>query len=107
MDAPNSLYSLEDLGIEGFDVVSADGVVNLRLGSRGTYVLNKQTPTRQLWLSSPVSGPWHYEWVDGKQPWQQRRCVARGEFMPRRARFHSFEQKRGAARETGTFFKCG
>jgi frataxin len=59
--------SLEELGIDGFDVVSADGVVNLRLGSHGTYVLNKQTPTRQVWLSSPVSGPWHYEWVDGER----------------------------------------
>lgn len=66
----NSLCSLEDKGIDGFDIVSADGVVNLRLGAHGTYVLNKQTPTRQLWLSSPVSGPWHYEWTDSELCWR-------------------------------------
>lgn len=28
--------------------------MTVRLGDKGTYVLNKQTPNRQLWLSSPV-----------------------------------------------------
>jgi frataxin-like iron-binding protein CyaY len=37
----------------------------------GTYVFNKQPPNKQIWLSSPVSGPFQYafdretkEWVD-------------------------------------------
>jgi frataxin-like iron-binding protein CyaY len=25
-----------------------------RLGDHGTYVINKQTPNRQIWLSSPT-----------------------------------------------------
>lgn len=29
-------------------------VLTLKLGALGTYVLNKQTPNRQIWLSSPV-----------------------------------------------------
>jgi frataxin len=29
----------------------------------GTYVLNKQPPNRQIWISSPVSGPKRYDWV--------------------------------------------
>lgn len=28
--------------------------MTVRLGDLGTYVINKQTPNRQLWLSSPV-----------------------------------------------------
>jgi frataxin len=28
----------------------------------GQYVLNKHGPNRQLWLSSPRSGAWHFEW---------------------------------------------
>ncbi len=28
-----------------------------------TYVLNKQPPNRQIWLSSPISGPKRYDWV--------------------------------------------
>lgn len=32
-----------------------DGVLTLSLGgSLGTYVINKQTPNKQIWLSSPV-----------------------------------------------------
>lgn len=29
-------------------------VLTLKLGSLGTYVINKQTPNRQIWMSSPV-----------------------------------------------------
>ncbi|KAF7117704.1 hypothetical protein CNMCM5793_006860 [Aspergillus hiratsukae] len=28
-----------------------------------TYVLNKQPPNKQIWLSSPISGPKRYDWV--------------------------------------------
>ena len=31
-----------------------DGVLTLKLGSQGTYVINKQTPNAQVWLSSPL-----------------------------------------------------
>lgn len=42
-----------------------DGVLTVSLGQHGTYVLNKQAPNRQIWSSSPVSGPVRYDWVDG------------------------------------------
>jgi len=42
-----------------------DGVLTLSLGHHGTYVLNKQAPNRQIWSSSPVSGPIRYDWIDG------------------------------------------
>lgn len=29
----------------------------------GTYVINKQPPNKQIWLSSPVSGPKRYDYV--------------------------------------------
>jgi frataxin len=29
----------------------------------GTYVVNKQPPNKQIWLSSPISGPKRYDWV--------------------------------------------
>ena len=31
----------------------------------GTYVLNKQPPNKQIWISSPISGPKRYDWVTG------------------------------------------
>lgn len=30
------------------------GVLTIHLGDRGTYVINKQPPNKQIWLSSPI-----------------------------------------------------
>ncbi|XP_057955912.1 frataxin, mitochondrial isoform X1 [Malania oleifera] len=40
--------------IDGFDIDYGNQVLTLKLGTLGTYVVNKQTPNRQIWLSSPV-----------------------------------------------------
>lgn len=59
----------EDLTDESFtgmdyDVVFSNGVLTVKVGSdHGTYVINKQTPNRQIWLSSPTSGPKRYDWM--------------------------------------------
>ena len=37
--------------------------MNITLPNKGTYVLNKQPPNKQIWLSSPESGPKRYDWV--------------------------------------------
>lgn len=29
---------------------------------KGTYVINKQPPNKQIWLSSPISGPKRFDW---------------------------------------------
>ena len=36
------------------------------------YVLNKQTPNKQIWLSSPISGPSRFE-CDTKGIWKHYR----------------------------------
>ncbi|KAF2356557.1 Frataxin [Trinorchestia longiramus] len=46
------------------DVSFSSGVLTLQLGSHGTYVINKQTPNKQIWLSSPTSGPKRYDFTD-------------------------------------------
>lgn len=59
----------EDLADEAFtgmdyDVVFSSGVLTVKVGGgHGTYVINKQTPNRQIWLSSPISGPKRYSWT--------------------------------------------
>ncbi|GJJ71981.1 frataxin [Entomortierella parvispora] len=56
----------EDIGdaheIPGYDVEYQSGVMTLKLGVKGTYVVNKQPPNKQLWLSSPTSGPKRYDY---------------------------------------------
>ncbi|XP_012260523.2 frataxin homolog, mitochondrial [Athalia rosae] len=49
------------------DVSYGDGVLTVKFGKQeGTYVINRQTPNKQIWLSSPKSGPKRYDFVDGK-----------------------------------------
>lgn len=38
----------------------------------GTYVINRQSPNRQIWLSSPVSGPKRYDFVVEDSSWVYR-----------------------------------
>ena len=45
----------------GADTNLADGVLTVKLNEHGTYVINKQTPNQQIWLSSPVSGPYRFD----------------------------------------------
>eukprot|EP00092_Neocalanus_flemingeri_P099651 GFUD01127157.1.p1 GENE.GFUD01127157.1~~GFUD01127157.1.p1 ORF type:complete len:168 (-),score=31.90 GFUD01127157.1:299-802(-) len=47
--------------LSGGDTTLADGVLTVKLAEFGTYVVNKQTPNMQIWLSSPVSGPARYD----------------------------------------------
>ncbi|KAJ8609806.1 hypothetical protein CTAYLR_007180 [Chrysophaeum taylorii] len=42
----------------------SSGVLTLRRDAQ-TWVLNKQSPNQQLWLSSPYSGPARFELSDG------------------------------------------
>ena len=39
------------------DINYADGVLTIEMWNDKIYVLNKQAPNKQLWLSSPLSGP--------------------------------------------------
>eukprot|EP01147_Barroeca_monosierra_P009630 gene9630-1851_t len=52
-----------------FDISLSDGVLTLRLGDHGTYVINKQTPNKQIWLSSPTTGPKRYDWNSDRKTW--------------------------------------
>ncbi|KAM4709422.1 frataxin, mitochondrial [Discoglossus pictus] len=49
---------------DDYDVSFGNGVLTVKLGGdMGTYVINRQTPNRQIWLSSPTSGPKRYDWT--------------------------------------------
>jgi frataxin len=64
---------LEVLNIPGYELNEKDGVFELLLGSKGTYVINKQAPNRQLWWSSPVSGPKRYNYDVKQKAWRNSR----------------------------------
>lgn len=60
----DSLHDIE-VKCEDADINLSDGVLNINLGSdydNNTWVINKQAPNKQIWWSSPISGPRRYEY---------------------------------------------
>ena len=46
------------------DVTLSNGVLTVELDKHGAYVINKQAPNKQIWLSSPASGPKRYDFIN-------------------------------------------
>ncbi|KAL4803658.1 Frataxin-like domain-containing protein [Aspergillus unguis] len=77
---------VEELEESGSDMESdyQTGILSIRMANAGTYILNKQPPLKQLWLSSPVSGPRQYDWVvegDQMHEKQDSRPFANGQWV--------------------------
>ncbi|MBK8175568.1 MAG: iron donor protein CyaY [Rhodospirillales bacterium] len=53
----------EEIG-ETAEVDLHEGVLTVALDGGGQYVINKNAPNRQIWLSSPVSGAAHFGYDD-------------------------------------------
>lgn len=60
--------SLEELAetVPEIDCELSQGVLTLTVPQLGSYVINKQPPNKQIWLSSPVSGPKRFDMIEGK-----------------------------------------
>lgn len=61
-----------DPKLEKGDVVYGGGVLTIDLGQYGTYVINRQSPNRQIWLSSPSSGPKRFDYIVKEGVWMYR-----------------------------------
>ncbi|RYO75740.1 hypothetical protein DL764_010334 [Monosporascus ibericus] len=48
---------------DDLDVEYSAGVMNINISALGSYVINKQPPNKQIWLSSPISGPKRFDYV--------------------------------------------
>ena len=64
LDAIQQLLGPLENELDAADISYSQGVLNIDLGVSGFWVINKQTPNRQLWWSSPLSGPRRYEFND-------------------------------------------
>jgi len=73
---------LDGLGRSNYEVEYHSGVLTLVLGDKGTYVINKQPPNKQIWLSSPFSGPKRYDYSGEADDWVYLRdSQAMGELL--------------------------
>ncbi|KAK3073118.1 Mitochondrial matrix iron chaperone [Teratosphaeriaceae sp. CCFEE 6253] len=59
-------------GKEDVEVDYAAGVLSITLPPAGTYIVNKQPNNKQIWLSSPISGPKRYDWVVSGESMHQK-----------------------------------
>ncbi len=55
------------------DIDFEDGVLTVEAEGTGTFILSRHAPTRQLWLSSPLSGASHYEYDEAREAWVSTR----------------------------------
>ncbi len=64
---------LADKLLDKFEIIEdsnmKDGVLEILANKTGTFVLNKQAPLHQLWYSSPISGPHHYDYDLDTKRW--------------------------------------
>lgn len=71
-DILDSLGELENT-LDDIDIGLSQGVLKINIGNNQVWVLNKQTPNRQIWWSSPLSGPRRYEYDATLNDWKNTR----------------------------------
>lgn len=52
------------------DVEYQAGVITITIDSGKQFVINKHTPSQQIWLSSPISGGLHFPYDVAEGRWQ-------------------------------------
>lgn len=70
--ADSLLATLEEKLGDHVDAELQGGILTVE-GDGGTWIVNKHAPTRQIWLSSPVSGARHYAFDADSRRWQDTR----------------------------------
>jgi len=54
-----------------------DGILTLEVEGVGTFIVNRHVPNREIWLSSPRSGAWHFGWDGAAGAWVSTRGAER------------------------------
>ena len=65
--ADQLIERIADAVEDNLDTADADiqsGILTITLPGQGQYVINKHTPNREIWVSSPKSGAYHFAWRD-------------------------------------------
>lgn len=77
---PNHKHFLSALLLTPAPLLQA-GVLTFVFPDIGTYVINKQPPNKQIWLSSPISGPKRYDYVVSGEGQSQKEDTAVGDWV--------------------------
>lgn len=72
------LFDKIEADFDDLDVDYEGGILTLKLEDGRTFLLNKHAPNREIWLSSPVSGAWHFRLEPETSAWRSTRPVESG-----------------------------
>ena len=67
------LDRIDDILGDEFDVDLNGGILNIELENGSQYVINKNAPNYEIWISSPLSGASHYYLEDDLKTWVDTR----------------------------------
>lgn len=67
------MEQIDDALGDQMDVDLDGGILTIELPSGAQYIINKQTPNREIWMSSPVSGAKHFVFAKEAQCWVDTR----------------------------------
>ena len=70
--ADTLLAALEEEIAVSEDAELQGGILTID-GEKGTWVVNKHAPTRQIWVSSPLSGARHFAFDEPSGEWRDTR----------------------------------
>lgn len=69
--------AIENADTEGdIDAEYHDGIMEVELKDGAMFVINKHSPTQQLWMSSPRSGARHFAYNETTKHWVDTRSDA-------------------------------
>lgn len=68
---------------DDYEVDIQGGVMTIEAEDGAQFVLNKHAPNRQLWLSSPKSGAWHFAWNEAAWVSTRDKAVSLTEVLAR------------------------
>lgn len=68
------MAQIEEQGGDHLEVDLEGGILTVGLPDGGQYLVNKHAPNREIWLSSPKSGAWHFR-HDPEAGWVSTRVV--------------------------------
>jgi frataxin len=63
----DSLEALDEDGV--LEVELIQGILTVEFPSGRQFVVNKHGPSRQIWLSSPLSGGLHFDYDETAKEW--------------------------------------
>lgn len=72
----HDLFERIDAALDDVDAELREGILTLELDDGRQYVINKHAPSREIWMSSPVSGAAHFRYDEATGAWRSTRETA-------------------------------